>query len=75
MKPVVDRLTQEFSGRVEVRRLNVGGGDPAAEQVANQYQVQYVPTFVFLNADGSKADMVVGSIDEATLRAKMAALK
>lgn len=75
MKPVVDRLTQEFSGRVEVRRLNVGGGDPAAEQVANQYQVQYVPTFVLLNSDGSKADLVVGSLSEEALRAKMTGLR
>jgi thioredoxin-like negative regulator of GroEL len=75
MKPVVDRLTQEFSGKVEVRRLNVGGGDPAAEQVANQYQVQYVPTFVLLNSDGSKADLVVGSLAEDALRTKMAGLR
>jgi thioredoxin-related protein len=75
MKPVVDRLTQEFSGRVDVRRENVGGGDAAAEALANRYQVQYVPTFVFLNSDGSKADLVVGGLDEAALRAKMTALK
>jgi thioredoxin-related protein len=75
MKPVVDRLTQEFSGRFDVRRENVGGGDAAAEALANRYQVQYVPTFVFLNSDGSKADLVVGGLDEAALRAKMTALK
>jgi hypothetical protein len=75
MKPVVDRLTQEFSGRVDVRRENVGGGDAAAEALANRYQVQYVPTFLLLNADGSKADFVVGGLDEAALRAKMMALK
>lgn len=75
MKPVVDRLTEEFAGRVDVRRENVSGGDAAAEVLANQFQVQYVPTFVFLNADGSKADLVVGSLDEASLRAKLTALK
>ncbi len=75
MRPVVDRLTKEFSGKVDVRQLNVSGGDAAAEALANQYQVQYVPTFVLLNADGSKADFVVGSLDEAALRTKMAALR
>jgi thioredoxin-like negative regulator of GroEL len=75
MKPVVDRLTEEFAGKVDVRRENVGGGDVAAEALANQFQVQYVPTLVFLNADGSKADLVVGSLDEASLRAKLTALK
>ncbi len=74
MAPVVDRLSEEYTGSVEVRRLNVEKDEQGAE-LAAQFRVQYVPTFVFLNADGTTSDVLVGEVSEDTLRAAIEALK
>lgn len=74
MAPVVDRLTEEYKGSIEVRRLNVDNDEQAAE-LASLFRVQYVPTFVFLNADGTTADVLVGEVSEDALREAIEALK
>ncbi len=73
MKPVVDRLKQEFKGKVEFRRLDVTS-DPEAQRIADAVQAQYVPTFLFLDKAGKKVDMLVGGASEEQLRVKIAAL-
>lgn len=74
MKPVVDRLKQEYEGKVEFRLINVDT-DPDGSALMSQYGAQYVPTFVFLNADGTTADQVVGEVGESALRERLDALK
>lgn len=75
MKPLVERLGKEFEGRVEFRRY-VDSGDPVGDRLAREFNVQYVPTFVFVNADGSLSGRpIVGGVDEATLRQRLEALK
>jgi thioredoxin-like negative regulator of GroEL len=75
MKPLVERLKKEYAGKVEFRRY-VDAGDPVGDQLAQQFNVQYVPTFLFVNADGSLSGQpLVGGADEATLRARLDALK
>ena len=74
MAPVVDRLTEEYRGTVEVRALNVEKDEQAAD-LASQFRVQYVPTFVFLNADGTTADVLVGEVSEDALREAISAMK
>lgn len=70
---MVDRLKKEYAGRVDVRVYvdSTEEGDP----LAVAFGVEFVPTFVFINSDGTKADQHVGSIPEADLRKKMDALK
>lgn len=71
MKPLVERLRQEYEGRVEFRRY-VDSGDPIGDQLARQFNVQYVPTFLFVNTDGSvSGPPLVGGVDEATLRQRL----
>lgn len=74
MAPVVDRLTDEYEGTVEIRALNVEE-DASAAELASSFRVQYVPTFVFVNADGSTADTLVGEVSEDALRDALDALK
>lgn len=74
MAPVVDRLTREYAGKVEIRAMNVEK-DKAASDLASGFKVQYVPTFVFLNADGSVVDTIVGEASESQLKAALDALK
>lgn len=74
MAPVVSRLVDEYNGKVDVKQLNVET-DPAASSVASQYRVQYVPTFVFVNTDGSTAKTLVGEQSESQLKEQLDALK
>lgn len=74
MKPLVEGLEKQYAGKVEFRRLNVET-DQAAISLATQLQLQYVPSFVFANADGSIAAQVVGEQTEEQLKAAIDALK
>ena len=75
MKPVVDRLAQQYKGKVEFRRY-VDSGDPVGDKLSAEFNVQYVPTFVFVNADGSVSGQpIVGGVDESVLRQRLDALK
>lgn len=74
MKPLVEGLEKQYAGKVEFRRLNVET-DQAAISLATQLQLQYVPSFVFVNADGSIASQVVGEQTEEQLKSAVDALK
>ena len=75
MAPLVERLKKEYAGKVEFRRY-LDDTDPQGNQIAQQFNVQYVPTFVFVNADGSVSGQpLVGGVDEATLRQRLDTLK
>jgi thiol-disulfide isomerase/thioredoxin len=74
MKPLVERLEKSYIGKVEFRRLNVES-DQAANDLANKLGVQYVPTFLFVNADGVIAKSVVGEMTEQALSDAVASLK
>ena len=68
-------VEQEYAGKVEFRRY-LDNTDSLGNQLAQQFNVQYVPTFVFVNADGSVSGQpIVGGVDEATLRARLDVLK
>ncbi len=75
MKPVVDGLKKEYQGKVDIVRINAGLASGKEADLANQYGVTAVPTFVFLNADGTQADKIIGGADAAAMRAKLDALK
>lgn len=71
---MVDRLTTEYEGTVEIRQMNVEK-DESAAQLAADFRVQYVPTFVLLNADGTTSDIIVGKVTEDRLRGALDALR
>ncbi|MDA3935717.1 MAG: thioredoxin family protein [Actinomycetota bacterium] len=74
MAPVVRGLEAEYEGKVDFQLFDVEK-DSRGNSLMAQYGAQYVPTFVFLNSDGSKADMIVGEIDQTRLREVLDALK
>lgn len=76
MKPVVDRLKQRFDGTVAVTVVNLSAGNPADEQLAQRFGIQYVPTFVFVDSQGvQQGDMIVGGASEEDLAGRLDALK
>ena len=75
MKPLVERLEREYAGKIEFRRY-VDYGDPVGDRLSRQFNVQYVPTFVFVNADGSVSGQpIVGGVGEDVLRHRLDALR
>jgi thioredoxin-like negative regulator of GroEL len=71
---VVDRLKTEYEGVVEFRLLNVDT-DPEGQELMAKYNAQFVPTFVFLMADGSVSETIVGAQPESVLRSALDALE
>lgn len=74
MAPVVDRLAEEYKGKVEFRKMNVETDD-GASSLASRFRVEYVPTFVFVQSDGTVSATVVGETTEADLREALDALQ
>jgi len=74
MKPVVDRLEKQYEGKVEFRRINVDK-DQQGAALMQQFNAQYVPTFVFINTDGSTSDLKVGELKKDQLVAALDRLK
>lgn len=69
MMPIVDKLTQEWAGRVKVRKVDADAQRP----IALKYKVVALPTFIFLR-DGEEVDRVVGATTKAELEKKLEAL-
>lgn len=74
MEPVVDRLEREYAGKVDFT-IHVGTPDEEGERIRDQLGLRYVPTFVFVNTDGSVAKVDIGEIPEATMRERLDALR
>jgi thiol:disulfide interchange protein len=74
MKPVVDRLEKQYEGKVEFRVINVEK-DSQGSALMDQFNAQYVPTFVFINTDGSQSDLKVGELKQADLEKALDALR
>jgi len=75
MKPVVDGLVSKYAGRYDIRIMNGSTGDPEVERLAGEYGIRYVPTFVFVNTDGTKSGEVVGAVPVEQIEAELAKLK
>jgi thioredoxin-like negative regulator of GroEL len=73
MKPVVDRLEQQYKGKVEFKRFDVDNSDEG-NQLMGQFNAKYVPTFVFLNKDGSVSTQKVGETSESDMKKALDAL-
>jgi thioredoxin 1 len=71
IKPTIDAIEQEYSGRLIVLRINVQ--EQVGMQLAPIYQFQYTPTFIYFAADGSEQWRTISSFDEARLRQELSA--
>jgi len=74
MKPVVDRLEKQYQGKVEFRLYDVEKSADGAK-LMQQFKAQYVPTFVFVNSDGTTAAIKVGEQSESQMTKQLDSLK
>lgn len=75
MKPLVEGLATQYKDKVEFRTY-MDSGDPVGDGLAQQFNIQYVPTFVFVNADGSvSGEPIVGGVTTEVLKQRLDALQ
>ncbi len=63
MKPIVDGLEKQYTGRLVVIRVNIQSA--AGQTLAPLYGFQYTPTFIFFDAGGNELWREVGQLDTA----------
>jgi thioredoxin-related protein len=69
MKPIVDGLEQEFTGRLLFIRLNIQ--ETVGRELAPVYHFEYTPTFIFFDAQGNEVWRQVGTLDPEKVRQTM----
>lgn len=62
MLPVIEEISKELSGQVEVVKVNID----QASQLAAQYQVRSIPNFVVIK-DGQVRDRLIGAQSKQAL--------
>ena len=67
--PVVEKLAEQYDGKVKFCKLNVDEN----QQTAAKYSVMSIPTLLFFK-NGSVADTVVGAVPEQVLKPRIDAL-
>ena len=73
MAPIIDALKVELAGRVDVVFIDVYA--KGNEKVADQYNIQTIPTQVFLDGQGKELARNVGVISRDEILARMRRLK
>jgi len=66
MKPVVDAVEEEFSGRMEVLRVDIH--TEVGRVIANELDFQYTPTFIFFDETGNELWREVGGLTTTRIR-------
>jgi thioredoxin 1 len=67
--PVIEKLAEEYEGKVKFCKLNVDEN----QQTAAKNSVMSIPTLLFFK-NGERADTVVGAVSEQVLKPKLDAL-
>ena len=68
-EPIINKLADEFTGKVKIVKLNVDEN----QEIAQQYQVMSIPTVIIFKA-GTEAERKVGFPGEAGYRAIVEAM-
>ena len=67
--PVIEKLAEEYEGKVKFCKLNVDEN----QQTAAKNSVMSIPTLLFFK-NGERVDTVVGAVSEQVLKPKLDAL-
>jgi thioredoxin 1 len=67
--PIVDKLADQYEGKVKVFRLNIDDNP----NTAVRYRVMSIPTLLFFK-NGEAVDTVVGAVPERTITPKIEAM-
>ena len=68
MKPVVDRLAQEYSENVEFVIYGNVDGSAEIQEFTQDKGLEWVPTMVLVSPEGTELQRWEGAVPEAALR-------
>ena len=68
MAPVIDKLSEEFAGKIKVGKINVDEN----QEMAIKYGVMSIPNMKFFKG-GAVVDEVIGAVPKAAMKAKFEA--
>ena len=66
MKPVIEELEKELSGKVEIKKINVDEN----QEEASKHGVMSIPTFLILK-DGEEVERFVGVTSKEVIKNKI----
>ena len=66
VSPVLDKLSNEYTGKLVFAKINVDD----SQEIAAQYDVRGIPCMVIFK-DGKEIDRIIGAYPEAQLRNKI----
>ena len=66
ISPVIEKLSHDFEGKVNIGKCNIGVYD----EIAVDFSIRAVPTILFFKG-GKLVDKQVGSLDEEALMARI----
>lgn len=61
--PSYDKIAEDYEGKLVVGKVDTDE-DPA---IAQKYEIEYLPTFVLLDAEGNVLDKVISPANKAAL--------
>ena len=65
----MDRLEQEYAGKLLVIRINIQ--EQAGRELGQAFGFQYTPTFIFFDEQGRETWRSIGELNENALRDEM----
>jgi thioredoxin 1 len=66
MAPIVEEVSEKFSGKIKFAKVNVGDN----ETIARKFNVNSIPNFILLK-DGKVLENFVGAIDSEELENRL----
>jgi thioredoxin 1 len=63
LKPTIEALEKEYEGKIEIRSIDVDQN----KDLAQKFNVQAIPTLVFLDAKGNELSRIVGLTPKDTI--------
>jgi len=66
---VADKVMPDYEGKVVF--VNAISDDPSAQQLAAQFQFQYIPSSFFIGPDGKVSDSFTGAMVDTDMRARL----
>ena len=63
LKPIIEALEKEYEGRIEIKSIDTDQN----KDLATKFNVQAIPTLVFLDAKGNELSRLVGLVPKDTI--------
>jgi thioredoxin 1 len=64
--PVVDKIAQEYAGKVKVVKINTD----ESPGIAGQFNIMSIPTLMIFK-NGERVDQIIGAVPEQAITAKL----